>query len=65
MLVYAATIALFAFGSVGVVAALRSGLDIDCPCMGNVLDVPLSTVTLAEDIGMVAMATALLATAIA
>ncbi len=59
--VYAATIALFAIGSVGVIAALGRGLDIHCPCMGTVLDVPLSTVTLAEDLGMVLMAMMMLA----
>ena len=31
-----------------------------CPCMGNVLSVPLSTVTLTEDVLMVAMAIMLL-----
>ncbi|ADZ68474.1 MauE/DoxX family redox-associated membrane protein [Polymorphum gilvum] len=60
---YAATIALFGFGALGVVSALRRGLDIDCPCMGNVLAVPLSTVTLTEDAAMVAMALVLLAMA--
>lgn len=59
--VYVATIAVFAFGAVGVISALRRGLDIDCPCMGNILSVPLSTVTLTEDIGMAAMAAIMLA----
>ena len=55
------TIVVFAFGALGVVLALRRGLDIDCPCMGNILSVPLSTVTLTEDLAMVAMAGLLLA----
>ena len=38
----------------------RKGLDIACPCMGNVLAVPLSTVTLTEDGVMVVMALSLL-----
>ena len=50
------TIAIFAFGTLGVLSALRWGLDIDCPCMGSILSVPLSTVTLTEDLSMVAMA---------
>lgn len=58
--VYLATIGLFGFGAVGVVRALRDGVDIDCPCMGNVLSVPLSTVTLFEDGAMIAMALLLL-----
>ncbi|MGF1476752.1 MAG: MauE/DoxX family redox-associated membrane protein [Geminicoccaceae bacterium] len=57
---YAVTIVVFAFGTLGVVSALRRGLDIDCPCMGNILSVPLSTVTLTEDLAMVAMAGLLL-----
>lgn len=58
---YIATIVVFLFGALGVVLALRKGLDIACPCMGNILKVPLSTVTLAEDIAMAAMAAMLLA----
>jgi hypothetical protein len=50
----------FLFGAVGVALALRKGLDIACPCMGNVLKVPMSTVTLTEDLGMAAMAALLL-----
>jgi hypothetical protein len=58
--VYWATLLVFLFGAAGVLLALRRGLDIDCPCMGNVLSVPLSTVTLVEDLGMAAMAAILL-----
>jgi len=50
------TILILGTGAVGVVLALTRGLDVRCACMGTVLDVPLSTVTLAEDIGMIAMA---------
>lgn len=57
---YIATIVVFAFGALGVVLALRKGLDIACPCMGNILKVPLSTVTLTEDLAMAAMAAMLL-----
>ena len=57
---YIATIVVFAFGTLGVLSALRDGLDIDCPCMGSILSVPLSTVTLTEDLAMVAMAIMLL-----
>jgi hypothetical protein len=58
---YVATIVLFLFGAIGVIRALRAGLDIECPCMGSVLSVPLSTVTLTEDLGMVLMAAVMLA----
>jgi hypothetical protein len=57
---YAATAGLMLVGSIGVVRALRKGLDIDCPCMGSVLSVPLSTVTLTENIGMGLMAASML-----
>ena len=44
------------------ILGLRKDLDIACPCMGNVLTVPLSTVTLTEDGVMAAMALSLLLT---
>jgi hypothetical protein len=50
-------------GTIGVLSALQRGLDINCPCMGSVLDVPLSTVTLTEDIGMGLMAVGMLSMA--
>ena len=57
--VYGATLAVMLFGTAGVVISLVRGLDVECACMGTVLHVPLSTVTLAEDVGMAAMAAAL------
>ena len=53
---YLITIAFMLIGSVGVVKGLKKGLNIACPCMGTILKVPLSTVTLTEDLGMGAMA---------
>lgn len=55
-----ATIVVFGFGTLGVLTALRQGLDIDCPCMGSILSVPLSTVTLSEDLSMIVMAAGML-----
>lgn len=57
--IYAATMVLMIFGALGVITALRKGLDLECACMGTVLHVPLSTVTLAEDLGMAGMALAM------
>lgn len=54
--VYLATVVLLGFGALGVIAALRKGLDVHCACMGNILKVPLSTVALVEDLGMALMA---------
>lgn len=53
---YLITIVIMLTGSFGVLKALKKGVNIYCPCMGNILKVPLSTVTLTEDIGMGAMA---------
>lgn len=58
--IYTATIVVMLFGSLGVLNALRKGLDLECACMGTVLHVPLSTVALVEDLGMAAMAGAML-----
>lgn len=56
----AATIALMGFSSLGVIAALANKQRIVCACLGTVLKLPMSTITLVEDLGMVAMATAML-----
>lgn len=56
VLIYLLTVLIMAIGVVGVVKALKNKLDIRCACMGTALNVPLSTVTLAEDIGMGALA---------
>lgn len=60
VIVYIATIVLLGFGSLGVLRALAKGLDLECACMGSVLKVPLSTVALLEDLGMVLMAAVML-----
>ena len=56
MIVYLVTVVLMGVSAVGVVKALRKGLDVRCACMGTILDVPLSTVTLTEDVVMGVMA---------
>lgn len=55
-LVYPVTVLVMTVGAVGVILALKRGLDLECACMGTTLKVPLSTVALVEDIGMAAMA---------
>jgi hypothetical protein len=57
---YLITIIVMGVGAVGVIGALRRGLDIRCACMGTALNVPLSTVTLSEDIAMGVMACVML-----
>jgi hypothetical protein len=58
--IYIATIVLMTFGACGVFVAMRNKLKINCACMGTVLDVPLSTVALVEDLGMAVMAAGML-----
>ncbi|HSX12915.1 MAG TPA: MauE/DoxX family redox-associated membrane protein [Chlamydiales bacterium] len=54
--IYAITISVMGMSAVGVIKALKAGLDVRCACTGTVLDVPLSTVTLTEDVVMGVMA---------
>lgn len=49
-----------AIGSVGVLQSLRRGEKIQCACLGTFFDIPMSTVTLFEDLLMTAMALAML-----
>jgi len=58
--IYIATIFLMTFGACGVFVAMRNKLKINCACMGTVLDVPLSTVALVENLGMAIMAASML-----
>ncbi len=53
---YSITVFIMGINAIGVLVALRRRLDVRCACMGTLLDVPLSTVTLSEDIVMGGMA---------
>lgn len=57
--VYLATMVVLGVGTFGVITALARGLDLKCACMGSTLKVPLSTVTLVENVLMFAMAAGL------
>jgi hypothetical protein len=59
-LTYLATFVVTGFGAIGVIHTLRSGLNVNCACLGTSLRVPLSTVALTEDMGMAGMALAML-----
>ena len=50
------TIAITAIGSVGIIRAIRKSGPIQCACLGNIIRLPLSTVSLLEDVGMLLMA---------
>ena len=43
-------------GAVGAVQVLRSKQSIQCACLGTVFQLPMSTVTIVENLGMAAMA---------
>jgi hypothetical protein len=51
-----ATLLVMGMGAFSVIRALAKGLDVRCACLGNLLNVPLSTVTLLESVGMALMA---------
>ncbi|MGL4727966.1 MAG: heavy-metal-associated domain-containing protein [Bosea sp. (in: a-proteobacteria)] len=55
-----AALLLMGFSSLGVVAALRRRQTITCACLGTSLKLPMSTITLVEDLAMVVMAGAML-----
>ena len=55
-----ATLLLMGFSSLGVISALANKQRIVCACLGTVLKLPMSTVTLVEDLGMAIMAAAML-----
>lgn len=58
----AATLLVMAFSTLGVLKALLDKRQIRCACLGTVLNLPMTTVTLVEDSLMVAMAAFMLVT---
>lgn len=61
VLVYVSTFLLMAFGGLGVFHALYRGKDLECACLGKVFNVPVTGLTLVEDLGMAVMALLMLA----
>ncbi len=60
VLTHWATIIVMGFSAVGVIKAVASKTQIQCACLGTVFKLPMSTVTIVEDVGMVAMAVVML-----
>ena len=60
LLTHWATIIVMGFSAIGVVKAVASRTQIQCACLGTVFKLPMSTVTIVEDVGMVAMAVVML-----
>jgi len=53
---YIATIGLMLFGLVGILLSMKRGYQFECACLGTVLKVKLSTISILENFGMAAMA---------
>lgn len=53
---HSSALVLMTVGGIGVLNAIREGRDLQCACLGNVFNVPMTKVTLAEDFGMAFMA---------
>jgi cation transport ATPase len=51
-----ATVIIMGFSSLGVINSLLKKQKFQCACLGTILKVPLSSITLIEDLGMVVMA---------
>jgi copper chaperone CopZ len=51
-----ATVIVMGFSAIGVIRAVMNKSRIQCACLGAVFKLPMSTVTIVEDVGMVAMA---------
>lgn len=54
------TLIIMAISTVGVAQEVKKRSGIHCACLGNVIKLPLSTVSLVEDVGMGAMALAMI-----
>ena len=57
---HAITFVLMTFSALGVIRALWRGEQLTCACMGTAFNLPMTTVTIVEDLGMAAMAGAML-----
>ena len=55
-----ATLVLMLVGAVGVIKALLDKRAIRCACLGTALNLPMTTITLIEDLGMAMMAALML-----
>ena len=60
MLTNVITLVLMLVGAIGVFRSLQQRRAIRCACLGTVLKLPMTTVTLVEDLGMAAMAAVML-----
>lgn len=59
-LLHSAVLIVSLFSGLGVLRALNSHAKVHCVCLGNVVKLPLSTISFVEDFGMAIMATVML-----
>jgi copper chaperone CopZ len=55
-----ATLLIMGFSAIGVIRAVLSKQQVRCACLGTVFQLPMSTLTIVEDVGMVLMAAVML-----
>ena len=60
LLIHGVTIIVMGFSAIGVIRAVARKTQIQCACLGTVFKLPMSTVTIVEDVGMVVMAVVML-----
>jgi copper chaperone CopZ len=58
--IHIATLLVMGFSAIGVIRAVLSKTKMQCACLGTVFQLPMSTVTIVEDVGMVLMAAMML-----
>lgn len=56
MMVNVITLMIMLIGALGVIKALKAGLNVRCACLGSMLIIPLSSVTIIENGSMAVMA---------
>lgn len=64
ILVNSVTLVLMIIGAIGIFLALRKGVILQCACLGGIFKLPLSTISLVEDLLMAAMAAVMLLVAL-
>jgi len=52
------TLVLMTISAIGVIKSVKAGMDLHCACLGTILKVPLSTVSIVENVAMGLMAAA-------
>lgn len=50
------TLIVMTISAIGVIKSIATGMDLRCACLGTILKVPLSTVSIVENVGMGLMA---------